>query len=94
MAILGRREEVGGEDLDELGLVDAGGAGEDERHRFALVRDTGSVALDRPGDSLDGLRLTDVFTGEDAGFYREYFRTKGGSHRYKIEQQNTVRFEL
>ena len=48
---------------------------ENDREIHMLFTDLGL-----PFDSGYGLQLTDVFTGEDAGFYREYFRTKVAAH--------------
>src|SRR5690606_40708393 len=53
-------EQELGERLRELGLADAGGAGEDERAARALgVLEAGASAADRLGEDLDGLLLAD-----------------------------------
>ena len=53
-------EEELGEGLGQLGLTDAGGAGEDEGAAGALgVLEAGTGAPDRLGQGLDGLVLTD-----------------------------------
>ena len=48
---------------------------EEDREIPVLFEDAGL-----PFDSGYGLRLTDVFTGEDAGFYREYYRARVPAH--------------
>ena len=47
----------------------------EEQELFAMFTDAGLTAA-----SGLGLRLQDAFTGEDAGFYREYFRVKVPAH--------------
>ncbi len=49
--------------------------GEEDRDLWLLFEDAGL-----PFASGYGLRLRDCFTGEDAGFFREYFRTKVPAH--------------
>ncbi|MBQ9211661.1 MAG: glycoside hydrolase family 27 protein [Clostridia bacterium] len=48
---------------------------EEERELFMMFADGGLTA-----SSGLGLRLQDAFTGEDAGFYREYYRVKVPAH--------------
>ena len=59
---------------------------EEDKELHVLFEDAGL-----PFDSGYGLRLQNVFTGEDAGFFREYFRVKVPAHDCAIYRARLAR---